>query len=194
MDSDGIRQLIVIPQSQYRQLIQNQKPVPTASPPKENSGGDEDDVKGSENQIKKDSFSVASRNDTEAMYSGQDDDDVLSDVEGKILQIIQCSYPRTIMKKMRKLFLFIVHFGDETLTFNRKGNVLIKGDVVDPKSNILDLLEAAVTDQHAEKPVGYRVFRHALQDINVPSNFYVGGESTGKWYKDKPAVSRWRPY
>ena len=122
MDSDGIRQLIVTPQSQYRQLIQNQKQVPTASPTKENNCDDKDDVKSSESQFQHDRLSVASRNETNTMYSGEDDDG-LNDVEGKILQIIQCSYPKTIMKKMRKLFLFIIHFGNEVLTFNRKGNV-----------------------------------------------------------------------
>ena len=173
-------------------MIQNQKQVPTASPTKENNCDDKDDVKSSESQFQHDRLSVASRNETNTMYSGEDDDG-LNDVEGKNLQIIQCSYPKTIMKKMRKLFLFIIHFGNEVLTFNRKGNVLLNGEVVDPKSNILDLLEAAVTD-HTEKPVGFRVFRHALREINVLSNFYVGGEKTGKWSKQKHAMNRWRPY
>ena len=53
----------------------------------------------------------------------------------------------------------LVNFRSEVLTFNRKGSVLINGDVVDPKSNILDLLEAAVTTgQYSKKPVGYRSF------------------------------------
>ena len=72
----------------------------------------------------------------------------------KILQIIQCNYPKPVMKKMRKLFLFIVHFGRDILTFNQKGNVVLNGHIADPKSNILDLLEASVTEQFSEKTSG----------------------------------------
>ena len=36
--------------------------------------------------------------------------DVVNDVEGKILQIIQCSYPKAIMKKMRNFsYSFLAH-------------------------------------------------------------------------------------
>lgn len=116
------------------------------------------------------------------------------DVEEKILQIIQCSYPEPVMKKMRKLFLFIVHFGGETLRCNQKGNVVIKGQVTDPKSNILDLLEASVTDHISDKPTGYTAFVEALHEINVPSKFFVSANNSGKWRQERRGVSRWRPY
>ncbi|MEW8545297.1 MAG: hypothetical protein AB2693_17380, partial [Candidatus Thiodiazotropha sp.] len=88
------------------------------------------------------------------------------DLEEKILQLIQCSYQKPLMTKMQRLFLFIVHFGSEVLKVNRKGNVILHGQAIDKKSNILDFLEAAVSDQFSEKPVGYRAFLHALHEIN----------------------------
>ena len=111
-------------------------------------------------------------------------------VAGKFLQIIQCSYPKPVMKKMRKLFFFIVHFGRDILTFNPKGN----SHIGDPKSNILDLLEASVTEQFSDKPVGYRSFLQALHDNNVPSNFYMCDFDGGKWRRDRRTAARWRPY
>ena len=71
------------------------------------------------------------------------------------------------MKKMRKLFLFIIHFGSDALTFSRKCIVLIKGE---PTSNILDLLEAAVTGRFSEEPFGYQDSLGALKEINVGPN------------------------
>ena len=131
----------------------------------------------------------------------QEDDVIYGDVEsenledlaGKILQLIQCSYPKPLMTKMQRLFLFIVHFGSEVLSINRKGNVVLNGQNTDPKSNILDFLEAAVSDQFSEKPVGYRVFLHALHEINVPSNFHID-HNAGKGRQERRAGSRWKPY
>ena len=192
MDSDGVRRLIVIPQTQYQQLIQNQTKATTATKPREK---DDSGDKNEQNQCRTDR-PEPSNTDESQMIVGQngEDYDGLDDMDGKILQILQCSYPKTIMKKMRKLFLFVINFGGDILTFNRKGNVVIKGQVVEPKSNILDCLEAAVSDQYSEKPVGYRAFQHALEEINVPSKFYAGDKARGKWVKDKRAVCRWRPY
>ena len=93
---------------------------------------------------------------------------------------------------MRKLFLFIVHFGRDILTFKQKGNVVLNGHIADPKSNILDLLEASVTEQFSEKPVGFRSFLQALHDINVPSNFYMCDFDGGKWRRDRRTAARWR--
>ena len=73
------------------------------------------------------------------------------------------------MKKMRKLFLFIIHFENEVLKFNKKGNVTVNGQIIDEKSNISDLLEASVSGQFPQKPDGYQAFMQALRDINVPS-------------------------
>ena len=127
------------------------------------------------------------------IYSGVESENS-DDVEGKILQIIQSSYPKPVMKKMRKLFLFIVHFGGEILHCNQKGNVVMKGQIPDPKSNILDLLEASVTDHVSDKPTGYKAFMEALHEINVPSNFFVSAANSGKWRQERREVGRWRPY
>ena len=95
---------------------------------------------------------------------------------------------------MRKLFLFIIHFGNEVLKFNKKGNVTVNGQIIDENSNILDLLEASVSDQFPQKPVGYQAFMQALRDINVPSNFFLSGQNTEKWRQRKLALNRWKPY
>ena len=139
------------------------------------------------------SSSTAMPGETDIIYRAAESED-FDDVEAKLLQIIQCSYPKPVMKKMRKLFLFIVHFGGEVLNFNQKGNVIVNGQIIDSKSNILDLLEASVSNQISEKPVGYRPFLQALHEINVPSNFYLNGYNTGKWRQERPVTGRWRPY
>lgn len=192
MDSEGIRQLIVIPQTQYQQLIQNQKQAATTTPPKVK---DQIQGKSDQNQLHGENTDAATTTGSEMdIIYGDTRDDGADDVEGKLLQIIQCSYPKNVMRKMRKLFLFIIHFGNDVLTFNRKGNVLIKGEETEQKSNILDLLEAAVTGRFSEEPVGYKAFLGALQEINVPSNFYVGCNKYGKWTKEKRSVNKWTPY
>lgn len=192
MDSEGIRQLIVIPQTQYQQLIQIQKQAATTTPPKVKDAKQDESgqnlPQGENNDI-----AMKTGSESDVIYGGNYNDEV-DDVDGKILQIIQCSYPKTVMKKMRKLFLFIVHFGSDVLTLSRKGLVLIKGEATEPKSNILDLLEAAVTGQFSEEPVGYQDFLRALQEINVPSKFYVSSNKTGKWTKEKRPVNKWMPY
>ena len=59
------------------------------------------------------------------------------------------------------------------LICNQKGNVIVNGHTIDTKSNILDLLEASVSDQFSERPAGYCAFQQALHDINVPSKFIL---------------------
>ena len=41
----------------------------------------------------------------------------------------------------------------------------MNGQFIDPKSNILDLLEASVTDRLSDRPVSYRAFLQALNEI-----------------------------
>ena len=189
MDSEGIRQLVVIPQTQYQQLVQIQKQAATATPHKEK---DDTQNKSSQNQLQVESTDNATTtgSETDVIYGDKYNDDA-DDVDGKILQIIQCSYPKTVMKKMRKLFLFIIHFGTDILTLNRKGILLIKGE---PTSHILNLLEAAVTGRFSEQPVGYEAFMGALQEVNVPSDFCVNGNKIGKWAKEKRPCKKWMPY
>ena len=121
MDSEGIRQLIVIPQTQYQQLIQIQKQAATTTPPKVKDAKQDESgqnlPQGENNDI-----AMKTGSESDVIYGGNYNDEV-DDVDGKILQIIQCSYPKTVMKKMRKLFLFIVHFGSDVLTLSRKGLV-----------------------------------------------------------------------
>ena len=193
MDSDGIRRLIVIPQTQYQQLIRNQKATTTTTTPPKNKD-DENVDKGEQNQCQNEDSRLPNEGQMGVIYGGDDDHYNVDDVEGKILQIIQCSYPKPIMKKMRKLFLFIIHFGSDVLNLNQRGNVLIRGQIIDPKSNILDLLESSVSDQFSGSPAGYRAFLQVLREINVPSNFYISDRGPGKWCKEKREVGRWRPY
>ena len=75
------------------------------------------------------------------------------------------------------------------LKFNLKGYVILSGHTTDTKAIILDLLEASVTYQLSEEPVGYCAFQQALHDINVPFKFHIGGSNiTGKWQNDKRAI------
>ena len=163
------------------------------TPAKGDDAGDTD-VQTDQRNESRDSLSPRdSSRESDIIYSGAEPDN-LDDVDGKILQLIHCSYPKVTMKKMRKLFLFIIHFGNEVLKFNKKGNVTVNGQIIDEKSNILDLLEASVSDQFPQKPVGYQAFMQALRDINVPSNFFLSGQSTGKLRQRKLALNRWKPY
>ncbi|MCG7878037.1 MAG: hypothetical protein N0C90_17145 [Candidatus Thiodiazotropha endolucinida] len=123
-------------------------------------------------------------------------EDNLGETEEKIVQTIRCSFPRPLMKKMLRLFLFIVSFGSDVFHFSAKGNVVVRGKLVEPNSNILDLLVAAVSDHLSEAPTGLKVFLQALRDINVPSNF-LHSVHTGRKYRNErrfSAVERWKPY
>lgn len=203
MDTEGVRKLIVIPQTQYQQLIQNQTRTTTttktpnsATTHKDNEDGTESHFSNTYDHSEGDNLTdeaVPAEND---VTHGGIETDRANDIEEKILQTIQCGFPRPLMKKMRRLFVFIVNFGSDVISFNQKGNVMISDQIIDPKSNVLDLLEASVTDHLPEKmPVGYRLFSQALGDINVPSNFLRSGSNVGKWRRDKKQCSgRWKPY
>ncbi|MEW8548124.1 MAG: hypothetical protein AB2693_31865 [Candidatus Thiodiazotropha sp.] len=123
-------------------------------------------------------------------------DEKFGETEEKILQTIRCSFPRPLMMKMQRLFLFIVSFGSDIINFTPKGNVVIRGQLLDSNSNILDLLLGSVTDQLTEVPTGLKAFMQALRDINVPSNFLHSGHTVRKWRneKDHKGSGRWRPY
>lgn len=133
--------------------------------------------------------------ENDIIYDGVDTDRP-SDIEEKILRTIRCSFPRPLTKKLHRLFLFIVTFGDGVISINQKGNVLIRGRLLDPNSNVLDLLAAAVSDHLTSPPAGFPAFLQALRDINVPSNFIHIRKEVGKWHTEKQshAVGRWKPY
>ena len=113
------------------------------------------------------------------------------DVEEKILRTIRSSFPRAQAKKLQRLFLFIVTFGNDVISINQN-----RGRLLDPNSNVLDLLAASVSDHLTSTPAGFPAFLQALRDINVPSNFIYTRKDTGKCHTEKRShsVGRWRPY
>ena len=55
---------------------------------------------------------------------------------------------------MQRLFLFIVTFRNDVISINQKGNVIVRGRLLDPNSNVLDLLAASVSDHLTSTPAG----------------------------------------
>jgi hypothetical protein len=111
-------------------------------------------------------------------FVSNENDLVCSDneeINRKILQVIEYSFTSKIRKMLRRLFVFILTFGNNEIGVNSSGNVTIKGKVIDPKSNIIELLEvAAVGQKGSQVPAGYEAFLTALTNINVPSTFIHG--------------------
>ena len=104
MNSDGIRQLIVIPQTQYQQLVQNQKKIAMTTPTKGGDAGDTD-VQTDQRNESRDSLCQSDINrESDIIYSGAEPNN-LDDIHGKILQLIHCSYPKVTVKKNEKTFL-----------------------------------------------------------------------------------------
>ena len=89
---------------------------------------------------------------------------------------------KAVREKITRLLLFILNFGSHVLTINQNGNqngnVLIRNRIVDPASNIVDLLRASVSAT-VPKPVGFKEFRKALTEINVPQSFLLAGDDDG---------------
>ena len=73
----------------------------------------------------------------------------------KLMHTIKSSFSKAVREKITRLLLFILNFGSHVLTINQNGNVLIRNRIVDPASNIVDLLRASVT---VPKPVGFKEF------------------------------------
>lgn len=121
----------------------------------------------------------------------------------KVFQTIDCIYPSSLMKKMRRLFIYIVNFGADFIKICSNGIVSYKGKTLDTKSNIIELLEAAVSETFLDqRPTGYDSFMVALQQINAPKTFVsfkkpktdqMNRSVVGKWKKSK-TLSRWKPY
>ena len=86
----------------------------------------------------------------------------------KLMYTIKRSFPKHV-----RLLHFILTFGSHVITVNRHGNVFIRNRILDPASNILDLLRASVSVTTVPKPVGFKEFRKALLQINVPKSFLV---------------------
>ena len=105
MDSEGVRKLILIPQTQYQQLIQNQvKPTATTkSSLKVSEDAGKDDVEGVK---KRDEYEQSGSINSASgpLMAGESNNTLYEPVHedvfvGKVLQIIQCSYPKPLMKK-----------------------------------------------------------------------------------------------
>ena len=96
---------------------------------------------------------------------------------------------------MLRLFLFILRFGRDSIKFSQKGNVIVRGKLIELNSNILDSLVASVSD-HLSGPAGLKPFLQALQDINVPSDFLHNRHSFRKWRNERrfSGVEQWKPY
>ena len=135
MEVEGVRKLILIPQSQYQQLVQNQTRAASSVTSKDKV--DEEHNEPGVSHSSDNPGSTAVPDDSASSQNGivyGSFDDKFGEIEEKILQTIQCSFPRPLMKKMQRLFLFIVSFGSDLTNFTPKGNVVIRGQLLDSNS------------------------------------------------------------
>ena len=102
--------------------------------------------------------------------------DEQSQLARKIMHTAKRNFSKPLKDKIIKLLLFILSFGSHVITINRHGNVIIRNHLLDPSSNILDLLRASVSVT-ITKPVGFKEFRKALLQINVPKSFLAEDNS-----------------
>ena len=123
----------------------------------------------------------------------------------KLMNTIKRSFPKHVRDKIARLLHFILTFGSHVITVNRHGNVFIRNRTLDPASNILDLLRASVSVTTVPKPVGFKEFRKALLQINVPKSFLVEYNSNNKLGKkstdlksvhkaDNVKIRKWESY
>ena len=120
----------------------------------------------------------------------------------KLLHTIQLSLSNPLREKMTRLFLYVVNFGSHMISFNSAGNVLIQNHILHAESNILDLLRASV-EETATKPVGFKDFRRALMQINVPKDFVSNRNGSDRKpnkrnndssLKTKTSISKWQTF
>jgi hypothetical protein len=131
------------------------------------------------------------------------------EINRKILQVIEYTFSSNIRKKIRKIIAFIINFGSNVISFTSTGNVMIRGVLLDPKANIIDLFEALVSGVNGrQKPLGYYAFIQALKDINIPSHFIqddlayrVSKKKKNEMHYDGklklkhiPERKKWKPY
>ena len=200
---EHIKKLVVIPQTQYQQLIQSRQtsllkpvaaPIQTAAPVPTKTTTDIDEI----HQSSSSTAVAAVRNNSSDVDEFQNENVDDYEIRRRILEVIENSFSSKTQKKMKRLFIFIVSFGGNIIEFTLTGNVIVHGTLIGPKSNIIELLETAVTE-HSEnfsQPAGYTAFMGALQDINVPTNFIIKDEVTPR-LKSKPETRterQWKPY
>ena len=94
------------------------------------------------------------------------------------MHTIKSSFSKAMREKITILLLFILNFASHVLTIDQNGNVLIHNRIVDPASNIVDLLRASVSVT-VPSPAGFKEFRKALTQINVPRSFLLAGDENG---------------
>lgn len=105
-------------------------------------------------------------------FDDTESDHDIDEIRRRIFQVIEYSFASNIRKKIKRLFVFIMTFGYNTIGFTQSGNVTVNGSLIDKKSNAIELLEAcAIGLKGSSKPPGYDQFLSALKVINVPANF-----------------------
>lgn len=82
--------------------------------------------------------------------------------------IIETSFPSKLKSKALKLYRFIQQFGDDVISFDRRGSIIYRGKII-PRTHVLDLLKYVVSNRSGPyRPPGYDLFIKALDEINIP--------------------------
>lgn len=111
-------------------------------------------------------------------------------VERRILQSIEKSFPKYMRGKAKRLFIFMKRFGEHVFTITKRGKVYIRDTLL--SSNILDFLYSSVC-KSARKPSDYSTFRDGLLEIGAPGDYDEArpsqiGKMTG------PKFRKWQHY
>lgn len=189
-EQSGFKTSILIPLSRYQQLLkqyQNPSTNRVPSPQKlkrrklssndttsSSTDGNASEVSENEKKSRADEASHVQLNSAAVLSS----DDKEAQLARKLMHTIKSSFSKAMREKITRLLLFILNFGSHVLTINQNGNVWIRNRIVDPASNIVDLLRASVSVT-VPKPVGFKEFRKALTQINVPQSFLLAGDENG---------------
>jgi len=86
---------------------------------------------------------------------------------------ILISIPQNIKKKAQAILQHI-DANDEYITWNKKGEVIIKQNLI-PKSHIIDLIKCTLYSYKNIHPEGLHQFRQALLDSNIPQTLLQKG-------------------
>ena len=96
--------------------------------------------------------------------------DADSSTRTRIFDILEHIIPIKFQTKAKGLLKFLSQYGGDVVSWNEKGNLIYKGDIIEG-SHIGDLLKHALTNNPRRNPTGYRQFFQALKDIHTPTSF-----------------------
>ena len=219
-DQNGYKTSILIPLSRYEQLLRHQQQHPSTSsmksPPKAkrqrltddgSHQNNDSDKEMNKNESTSQAVEVSHEEQKSVKTSGVDSaDNKEAQLARKLMYTVKRRFSKPMTDKIIRLLLFILNFGSHVITMNEQGNVFIRNHLLDPKSNIVDLLQASVSEKEL-KPVGLTKFRESLRQINVPKIFladshlkaYVVNKNSDKQRNQTPnredaQITKWETF